>query len=89
VELWDRNQLDALTVSSSEGLRNLVDLLDGPGRERLRNTPVFVPHERIAEIAETFGLRRVTLTGPADAGIIDGLCAYNWQQSHPTEILAG
>jgi uroporphyrinogen-III synthase len=89
VALWERNQLDALTVSSSEGLRNLVDLLDAPGRERLRNTPVFVPHERIAEIAETFGLRRVTLTGPADAGIIDGLCAYNWQQSHPTEILAG
>lgn len=95
--LWRRHQLDALTVSSSEGLRNLFELLDSEGRERLRNTPVFVPHERIAEIAQTFGLRCVTLTAPADAGIIDGLCAYNWQpsiiqpqsQSNPTGILAG
>ena len=77
--LWCSGQLDALTVSSSEGLRNLVDLLDAGGRERLRMTPVFVPHPRIAEVASTFGLQQVVLTGPADAGIIDGLCAYNWQ----------
>ena len=79
VALWRSGQLDALTVSSSEGLRNLLELLDADGRERLRATPVFVPHPRIAEIAASFGLQRVVLTGPADAGIIDGLCAYNWQ----------
>lgn len=79
--LWRNNQLDALTISSSEGLRNLVDLLAADSRERLRTTPVFVPHRRIAEVAEACGLQRVILTGPADAGIIAGLCAYNWQQS--------
>lgn len=79
--LWRTNRLDALTISSSEGLRNLIDLLDADGRERLRATPVFVPHQRIAEVAAEFGLQRVMLTGPADAGIIAGLCAYNWQQS--------
>jgi uroporphyrinogen-III synthase len=77
--LWRNSQLDALTISSSEGLRNLVDLLDADGRACLRSTPVFVPHQRIAEAAESFGLQRVILTGPADAGIIAGLCAYNWQ----------
>jgi len=77
--LWHGDRLDALTISSSEGLRNLVDLLDAPGRERLRTTPVFVPHQRIAEVAAAFGLQRVVLTGAADAGIIAGLCAYNWQ----------
>lgn len=76
--LWGSNQLDALTISSSEALRNLFDLLNAAGRERLRTTPVFVPHQRIAEVAEAFGLRRVILTGPADGGIITGLCAYNW-----------
>lgn len=79
--LWAAGQLDALTISSSEGLRNLVDLLDAEGRARLARTPVFVPHQRIKDIAVALGLQRVILTGPADAGIIDGLCAYNWQQS--------
>lgn len=77
--LWNENRLDALTVSSSEGLRNLLDLLDPPGRERLCRTPVFVPHQRIADAAKESGLKCVSLTGPADAGIIAGLCAYNWQ----------
>lgn len=77
--LWRSHRLDALTISSSEGLRNLVDLLDAGDRERLRTTPVFVPHRRIAEVADECGLQRVILTGPADAGIIAGLCAYNWQ----------
>ena len=77
--LWSGNQLDALTISSSEGLRNLLALLDPADCERLRMTPVFVPHQRIADLAKELGLQRITLTGPADAGIIEGLCAYNWQ----------
>ena len=75
---WREGRLDALTVSSSEGLRHLVDMLDAAGRERLAKTPVFVPHERIAENAATLGLQKLILTGPADAGIIAGLCTYNW-----------
>lgn len=71
-------RLDALTLSSSEGLRNLMALLDAPAIERLRQLPVFVPHRRIAEQAGESGLQRVVLTAPADAGIIDGLCAYDW-----------
>jgi uroporphyrinogen-III synthase len=37
-----------------------------------------VPHRRIADNARDLGLGRVLLTAPADAGIIAGLCAYNW-----------
>jgi uroporphyrinogen-III synthase len=79
--LWAAHALDALTISSSEGLHNLVARLDAADREQLRATPIFVPHRRIAEAASGLGLRRVILTGAADAGIIAGLCAYNWQQS--------
>ncbi len=75
---WRDNRLDALTVSSSEGLRYLVDLLDESGRERLADTPLFVPHARIGETARALGLRNIVLTGPADAGILEGLRAYNW-----------
>lgn len=78
---WRGGKLHALTVSSSEGLRYLVEMLDAEGLAWLAKTPVFVPHARIAENAAALGLRNVILTGPADAGIIEGLCTYNWSQS--------
>ncbi|MRD72217.1 uroporphyrinogen-III synthase [Rhodocyclus tenuis] len=76
--LWEAGRLDAIAISSSEGLRNLVDLLSADDRQHLAQTPLFVPHQRIAEAARALGLRRTKLTAPADAGIIAGLCAYNW-----------
>lgn len=76
--LWREQRLDALTISSSEGLRNLVDLLDADGRRALARTPMFVPHQRIRQVAGQLGLQNAILTGPADAGIVAGLCAYNW-----------
>jgi uroporphyrinogen-III synthase len=79
--LWDSGQLDALTISSSEGLRNLVDLLDQRARAQLRTTPVFVPHQRIAELAQALAVQQVVLTGPADAGIVTALSAHVWRQS--------
>lgn len=78
---WQAGALDAITVSSSEGLRYLVDMLDAEGRARLAATPVFVPHARIAENARLSGLQQVVLTAPADAGIIAALCAYNWPKT--------
>jgi len=75
---WREGRLDALTVSSSEGLRYLVDLLDDEGRAFLLRTPLFVPHFRIAENARALGLSNIILTDAADAGILAGLRAYNW-----------
>ncbi|MDR1163235.1 MAG: uroporphyrinogen-III synthase [Candidatus Accumulibacter sp.] len=76
VETALREGLDAVTVSSSEGLRALPGLLDAKSFETLSAVPLFVPHVRIAQTAEELGLRKVILTPPADAGIIDGLCVY-------------
>ena len=78
MERWRAGRLDALTVSSSEGLRHLLDLLDAEGCSFLARTPVFVPHARIAENARASGLQKIILTDPADAGILAGLLAYNW-----------
>jgi len=75
---WRAGRLDALTVSSSEGLRHLIDLLDAEGRDFLRRTPLFVPHARIAESAKAAGMFNIILTEAADAGIIAALLAYNW-----------
>lgn len=75
---WRAGQLDALTVSSSEGLRYLVELLDAEGLDFLQRTPLFVPHARIAENAGAMGLSNIILCGAADAGIMAALRAYNW-----------
>ncbi len=75
---WQEGRLDALTVSSSEGLRYLVERLDDEGRAFLQATPLFVPHFRIAENARALGLSNIILTAAADAGILAGLGAYNW-----------
>jgi len=78
---WQTQQLDALTLSSSEGLRYLLAGLSAEGLRHLQQTPVFVPHQRIADSARSSGLQHVVLTKPADAGILEALCAYNWSQS--------
>ena len=78
VSLLRNRQVDALTISSSEGLRNLLALLDTDAFEHLRRLPLFVPHQRIAQVAAELGLSRVVLSAPADAGIVESLCAYSW-----------
>ena len=77
---WRATNLDAITVSSSEGLRYLVDLLDAEGRAFLQRTPLFVPHARIADNARALGFSNIVLTEGADAGILAGLLAYNWSR---------
>ncbi len=76
LRLWARGELDAVTVTSSEGLHNLYDMLGPLGQQWLKKTPVFVPHERIAETATRMGLANVILTGPGDEGLAEGLCQH-------------
>ena len=76
VRLLRADGLDAVTLSSSEGLRNLWLALAPEDRQRLMCLPVFVPHARIAEEAATLGLKRVVPTAPADAGLVEALVAF-------------
>lgn len=73
---WSRKELDAITVTSSEGLRNLLEMIGAEGHEQALGTPLFVPHPRIAETASGLGVRRVILTGPGDEGLLTGLSNY-------------
>ena len=72
---------DALTISSSEALRNLSEILDTQALDEIRRLPVFVPHSRIAEVASELGWRKIILTRATDAGIIEALCAYRWNKA--------
>lgn len=74
--LWARNELHAITVTSSEVLHNLFDLVGKLGQQWLKKTPVFVPHERIAEAAREMGLQQVVVTEAGDEAMVAGLVAW-------------
>ena len=66
----------AITVTSSEALRHLWDMLDEPNRVRLSSVPLFVPHTRIAGAAHELGWRDVVTTAGGDDGLLAGLIAW-------------
>jgi uroporphyrinogen-III synthase len=74
--LWQRHELDAFTVTSSEGLANLHDMLGVAGRRCLQQTPLFAPHERIAAAARALDVETVVLTGAGDEGLVAGLVSF-------------
>jgi len=76
IEAWREGRVDAVTITSSEGLANLWEVLDAEGRTRFTGTPTFVPHARIGERARALGLAKVIITAPADAGLIAALLEY-------------
>jgi uroporphyrinogen-III synthase len=73
---WQAGGIDAVTVTSAEMLRNLAALLGEAGAPLLVATPLFAPHEKIAEAARRFGIARVIATPGGDAGLMEGL--LNW-----------
>ncbi len=70
-------QPHAITVTSSEALGYLWDMLDSEARERLAAVPLFVPHARIAEAASKLGWREVVTTAAGDDGLLAGLIAWS------------
>lgn len=76
-------RIDALTISSSEALRNLAECISPRGDDKVFRLPVFVPHPRIAEVASELGWKNIVLTQSTDAGIIEALCAYAWSNDEP------
>jgi uroporphyrinogen-III synthase len=79
-EAFAHGRIDAVTITSSEGLDNLWSLAAAATRETWRALPTFAPHPRIAERACTLGLTVVETAG-GDAGLIAGL--LEWFAAHP------
>lgn len=74
--LLARGEIDALTVTSSEGLRNLVAMVGAGEAAALKAVPLFVAHQRIAEEARQLGFAEAIVTAPGDDGLLAGLEAY-------------
>ncbi|HEU0219549.1 MAG TPA: uroporphyrinogen-III synthase [Gallionella sp.] len=72
---------DVLTVTSSEALDHLWQMLGDARRDRVCGLPLFVPHTRIAELAQRQGWRQVLLTGAGDDGLLSALIAWARQKN--------
>ena len=79
-EAFAQRRVDAVTITSSEGLDNLWEVVADAARAAWRALPTFVPHPRIAARARELGLAAVETAG-SDAGLIAGL--LEWFTAHP------
>jgi len=79
-ETFRDGHIDAVTITSSEGLDNLWALCDAAARAAWRRCSTFVPHPRIASRAREIGLDVVETAG-SDAGLIAGL--LEWAAAEP------
>lgn len=73
--LWQNRQLQAIVITSSEALRNLITLAGNA--EWLRRVPVCVNHPRIAELARRHGLDVAVADAPGDQGMLECLIRNN------------
>lgn len=74
-------QVDAITLSSSEALTYLWDMLDTEARKHLAVLPLFVPHARIAALAQQQGWQKIIQTTGGDDGVVSGLLAWSAERS--------
>jgi uroporphyrinogen-III synthase len=75
--------VDAVTVNSGEALENLLVLLGEEGRRRLSETPLFVPHARVAEQAARAGIGEVVLAGASDEQMLERLVGFFTHDREP------
>jgi uroporphyrinogen-III synthase len=69
-------EIHATVVTSSEGLRNLYDMLDARARAVFAATPLFVPHARIAAAARELNVKKVVETAAGDEAMAASLVRY-------------
>ena len=75
-DAWASDALHAITVTSSEGLRNLFELVGDAGLAQLKTTPLFLPHTRIERTARELGFARIVLTGSGDKALVQDLAHW-------------
>src|SRR5712671_534584 len=73
---WQSGGIEAVSLTSAEGLANFFEMLGPTGRGYLRATPVFVPHPRIALVARKLDVREVVVTGRGDVRTVAEMAAF-------------
>lgn len=73
---WQRGGIEAVSITSTEGLENFAEMLGPTGKGYLCATPVFVPHPRIASAARELGVRQILVTGRGDDQTVAEMSAF-------------
>lgn len=76
LDAWKQGRIDAVIATSAEVLDNFIDLIGADGKTLLSQTPLFVPHRRIAAHAQGYGLSDIVITEATDAGLLAGLLQH-------------
>lgn len=72
---------DVITVTSSEALGNLWQMPGNNVQAKLRAIPIFLPHQRIAELALQQGWQHVQLTAAGDEGLLSALIGWGREKA--------
>jgi len=72
-----KNAPDVINVTSSEALGYLWEMLGAEVQDKFCHIPLFVPHPRIAKLAQQQGWQQVVLTDSGDDGFLSGLSDYS------------
>jgi uroporphyrinogen-III synthase len=67
---WARGEVHAVVITSSEGLRNLFEMVGKLGQSWLRRTLLVATHPRIAAVARELGCQRIEESDPGDDAIV-------------------
>lgn len=74
---WSQGAIQAVIVTSSEGLHNLFDIIGKLGQQLLKSTPIFTVHERITQTAKELGLEKIIkASATGDEGLLESLREY-------------
>jgi uroporphyrinogen-III synthase len=73
---WQTGGVEAVSITSAEGLANFFAMLGPTGGNYLRATPVFVPHARIELAARQLGIREIIVTGQGDDRLVAEMAAF-------------
>lgn len=72
ISMLENNQLDFVTITSGEALKNLLCMIGNKHHQQLFAIPVIVMSNRIRDIAIGMGFHRVsTANNPSDSAILD------------------
>lgn len=72
--LLQKGKLEAITITSGEGLINLLAMIDKSLHDKLQAVPLVVISQRIKELAEQKEFKQIVVTNnPGDTAIIEAL----------------
>jgi uroporphyrinogen-III synthase len=80
-QIFNGGSFDLITISSAEGLKNLLDIVGPEWALRLRQIPLLVGGQRMLHIAGDMGFNTIiNARDPSDEAIFEGILQWSRQR---------